>query len=314
MSGRSRTIVLRSADARATIIPDEGGVATELIVAGAACLARTPWADRVSAHDEPAHDEAEWVRRWRGGWQLCFPTAGRAEPGSHPPQAFHGTASQASWVAAEVSDTHAALEWTDALGLAARRDWMLRPEGLDVTTRARNHGEISRTLSIAEHLVLGSEFVAPALTGAELSLEAPAGTLLAPLAYDGSPAGIPTPWPGDPDAPWDRIDATSPARVAALLAPKTRAITVAGPALTAIVTWDGLPHALLWEELAASSEHPWNGEVVALGIEPTSTPHGAGTGSGDGGEVTLAPGEELTWSVSLRITATAPPGPDKEEP
>ena len=96
------------------------------------------------------------------------------------------------------------------------------------------------------------------------------------------------PWPGGPsDRGGIRIDRQVPARVAALVAPPARRITVEGPALTAIVSWSGLDHALLWEELAQSLEDPWNGAVVALGIEPTSTPHGAGTGHG--GALTLAP-------------------------
>ncbi|MGV3732092.1 MAG: hypothetical protein ACO1N6_01660, partial [Microcella sp.] len=64
---------------------------------------------------------------------------------------------------------------------------------------------------------------------------------------------------------------------------------------------EALPHALLWEELAVSTDPPWNGQVRALGIEPTSTPHGAGTAL-DEGIVHLPPGGELTWSVALDVT------------
>jgi hypothetical protein len=65
------------------------------------------------------------------------------------------------------------------------------------------------------------------------------------------------------------------------------------------VRWNGLPHALLWQELRRSTDPPWDGAVVAMGIEPTTTAHGAGTAAG--GAVPLGPGRTMTWSVSLRV-------------
>lgn len=299
-----RRIDLVSSGASAVILPDEGGVASTLTVAGAEVLARTPWADDVGRHDQPASTENEWVRRWRGGWQLCFPTAGQPEPRAQPRQSFHGTASQAAWAVVDESADVVAMSWQDEHGLVANREWRLRPDGLEVTTCARNEGDATRVVTVAEHLILGGDLAAPALDGRELRLGVPPGTRLADLDYAGTPVGHPVTWPGRPSERWDRIDADTPARVAALSAAASRHVTVGGPVLTADVTWSGLDHALVWEELARSQEDPWDGGVVAIGVEPTSTPHGAGTGAGYGGALTLAPGEEMTWTVALRITTT----------
>lgn len=294
-------------------MPDEGGVAAELRIDGDAILALTPWAADVAPHADPALDESEWVRRWRGGWQLCFPTAGQAQPDAVPEQGFHGTASQGSWDVVEKSVDRVTLGWSDRHSLTAHREWSLQPDGLSASTRAHNLGDAPRALILAEHLILGQDVVAPALSGSALQLVVSDSATLAPLQYDGSPAGPPVPWPGDRTEKWDRIDGHTPARVAALVSPGRR-IEVCGPRLTATVEWTLLPDLLIWEELARSQEAPWNSSVIALGVEPTSTPHGAGTGTIHGGEVILAPGAAIAWTASLRITSNGSSGPRKERP
>lgn len=279
--------------ASAVILTDEGGVVAELRIDGSSVLARTPWADEVVAGGAPAPDEDTWVRRWRGGWQLCFPTAGLPDPLAQPTQGFHGAASQAPWHVTSRNGDAVTLEWQDDAGLRATRRWMLADDGLLATTTATNDGA-DRELAIAEHLILGGDLLAPLAEGVELQLEA--SGRLALLDYAGEPTGESAEWP----AGWDRVTSRTPARVAALLDQDPRSISLVGPALTAHVTWEGMPHALLWEELGRSSDEPWNGAVMAVGIEPTTTPHGAGTGTGTG-LLALASGATATWSTRLRI-------------
>lgn len=283
----------------AVIHADEGGAVAELRIDGASVLARTPWAGAVVASAVPASDEDTWVRRWRGGWQLCFPTAGQPDPLVQPTQGFHGAASQAPWRVTSRDGDEVTLEWQDDAGLRATRRWMLADDGLVATTTATNDGA-DRELAIAEHLVLGGDLLAPLAEGAELRLEASGRIAL--LDYAGSPTGESAEWP----AGWDRVTGRTPARVAALVDQDPRSVALVGPALTAHVTWDGMPHALLWEELGRSADEPWNGEVMALGIEPTTTPHGAGTSAG-AGLLALASGASATWSTRLRIA------PSREE-
>ena len=281
----------------AIVLPDEGGVLAELLVHGRPVLAATPWASTVTPSARPAVSEAEWVERWRGGWQLCFPTAGQPNPGAAVAEGFHGTASQAPWLEVSRTTDTVALGWADRDGLSAERLWRLTDDGVAVATRAHNAGPESRVLVIAEHLILGGDVLA-----GPLSLDVPPTALLRPLDYAGLPEGSPVTWPGDPAERWNVVDRATPARVTGLMAVQPQRIGARGEHVEVLVEWHGpaLPHALLWEELGVSTEQPWNGQVHALGIEPTSTPHGAGTAL-DSSLVRLAPGGTLEWGVSLGV-------------
>lgn len=286
----------------ARVLPDEGGVLVDLLVDGRPVLATTPWAAGVQLAATPdaavAPTETDWVARWRGGWQLCFPTAGQPNPRAAVPEGFHGAASQAPWLQVARTPDSVALGWADHHGLSAERLWRLTDRGAAVAVRVRNDGPASRPLAIAEHLILGGSLLA-----APLSVGVPSGAVLRELDYAGLPTGRRDPWPGDPGERWAVVDAATPARVVALEGLAPTRITLSGAHASVVVEWQGeaLPHALLWEELAVSTDPPWNGQVRALGIEPTSTPHGAGTAL-DEGIVHLPPGGELTWSVALDVT------------
>lgn len=281
----------------ARVLPDEGGVLLDLLVHGRPVLAATPWASGVQPNPRPARSESEWVERWRGGWQLCFPTAGQPNPAAAVPEGFHGAASQSPWLeVARTADT-VALGWADRDGLSAERVWRLTDDGAAVATRVHNAGPETRVLVIAEHLILGGDVLA-----GPLSLEVPPTALLRPLDYAGLPEGALRAWPGDPADRWHVVDAATPARVTGLAAVQPKRIGARGEHVSVSVDWQGsaLPHALLWQELGVSTEHPWNGQVHALGIEPTSTPHGAGTALDDG-LVRLPPGGTLEWGVALSV-------------
>lgn len=283
----------------------EGGVVDELKIDGRSALARTPWSAVVVPAAEPAMSEADWVAHWRGGWQLCFPSTGQLEDGATSPQGFHGVASQAPWTLVAALDDRLTLRWEDAVGLQAERMWRLTDDGLEASTSAVNGGATSRRIAVAEHLILGGDVLAPLSAGAILTLGVPTGSALAPLDNAGRPTGPPVPWPGDHRTRWETVERTTPARVAALVgrdedAEGPHRVTAHGPHVHASVAWWGLPHALLWAELGASPEPPWDRSVFALGIEPTSTPHGAGTGVGHG-IVTLEPGARMHWRTVLSV-------------
>lgn len=303
MSGDRPTLLSRG-EVRARIRVGEGGVVDELLVDGRHALARTPWADLVVADPEPAMSEAAWVARWRGGWQLCFPSAGLPDVAAATPQGFHGVASQAPWALVEATADRATLRWEDALGLRAERTWQLTDDGIAAATTAVNGGSQPRRIAVAEHLILGGDVLAPLSAGATLALDVPDGAMLAPLDLAGRPAGALVRWPGRPEEHWTTVDRTTPARVTAIVgrdpADGPHRVTARGLHVDATVSWWGLPHALLWEELAVSPEPPWNGVVSALGIEPTSTPHGAGTGIGHGTR-TLEPGARMDWRTELAV-------------
>ncbi len=303
-------VTLERGPISARVLPDEGGVLIDLLVDGRPVLASTPWAANVLPAPTPdaavAPTEDDWVARWRGGWQLCFPTAGQPNPRATVPEGFHGAASQAPWLQVARTADSVALGWADRHGLSAERIWRLTDSGAAVAVRVRNDGPTSRPLAIAEHLILGGSLLA-----APLSVAVPPGAVLRELDYAGLPTGRRDPWPGDPGERWAVVDAATPARVVALENVAPQRITLAGAHATVIVEWQGeaLPHALLWEELAVSTDPPWNAQVRALGIEPTSTPHGAGTAL-DEGILHLPTGGELAWSVTLDVAWASNPLPD----
>lgn len=287
----------------ATVLPDEGGVLVDLVVEGRSVLAATPWTPRISPIARPARSEATWVERWRGGWQVCFPTAGPPNPSADPAESFHGEASQAPWREVSRTADTMTLAWEDREMLSAERTWRLSTDGAVVATRVRNFGGATRVVIIAEHLILGGDVL-----DAPLELDVPVGTELRPLDYSGGPAGPPVPWPGDSAGRWASIDRAIPPRVSGLAGVRPQRIAARGSHVEVLVEWRGaaLPHALLWTELGASTQHPWNGQVLALGIEPTSTPHGAGTAL-DLDLVRLPPGGSLEWEVRLRVRWTHEP-------
>lgn len=285
-------VALAAGGLTAVVLPEEGGVIVDARLDGRPFLAATPWASSVVADATPAPDEAAWVARWRGGWQVCLPSAGQPDP-ADPRQGFHGAASQAPWEVRDVSAARITLTWRDA-DLVAERTIALVDGWITVATVLRNDGAAIRAVVVAEHLILGGDVLA-----APLVLATNAGALQ-PLDYAGVPDGAEVPWPGLAGDRWALVDAATPARVAGLV--DARRVTAVGPHVEVAVAWHGLPHALLWEELGFSTEPPWNGEVRALGIEPSSLPHGAGTAHGDAG--ILAPGESLAWETALEIRFT----------
>lgn len=282
----------------ARILPEEGAVAVSLRIRGREVLCTGPAAREPERTRPLARDEEQWVRAWRGGWQLCFPTTGQPDP-ADPAQGFHGSASQAEWTVVTRDQESVELSWQGD-GLQARRRWSVHDDGLSVVTSARNVSPHPRPVAIAEHLVLGG-----AVLDAPLQITPDDGAALTPLDYAGTPCGDPTAWPGDPADRWTQLDADTPARVAALrMAPSAgRRVRLTSPQLAASVEWEGeeFAHALLWEELGRTTEPPWEGAVRALGVEPTTTGHGAGTGHGEG-IVAMAPGARLDWSCRLRLS------------
>ena len=182
----------------------------------------------------------------------------------------------------------------------AERTWRLTPDGIEAATRAINDGTVD---AAGRGLRSTSSSAAtswrPRSPGAALVIDVPAGAMLAPLDYDGVPAGPRRRMAGSPIR-WGTVDARTPARVSAIVGSGRRClgprrVTVQGTHVDASITWSGLPHLLVWEELAASLEAPWNGRVVASASSPPPR-HGAGTGI-DHGIVTLGPGERLDWRL-----------------
>lgn len=299
----SEPIYLSVGQSSAQFLADEGAVLVSFSVAGFQVLASTPWAAEVSASAEPAADEPTWVKRWRGGWQLCAPNTGQPVVESSRP-AFHGLASQAIWQVLDASDQFVSFEWRDSDGLfRIKRTWTLRSEEqISVESELENLSSEKQAVGVAEHLILGSDFLGPILEGDLAKLEYCDESEVLELDYDGSPTGVKISKPSSLDD-FTTLSKNQPARVFSLTNSTTSEISVRLGGFSATVIWSGLPHALIWQEFGVSEIAPWNNEVFALGIEPTNVPHGKGANNQSG--PFLSANEVMKWKVALRI--------DKEE-
>ena len=293
------SVTLAVADSQFEIIPQEGAVLAQIQSRQYKFLAETPWAHTVSPSIKPAADEPSWVKNWRGGWQLCAPNTGSFADGT-PDAAFHGAASQANWRITEQTPNSLSLKWiddSDAIELTRR--WSFSETGIvTAETSATNHSSEIRAVGFAEHLILGSDFLQPVQHGSTVNLSfCPAATIV-DLDYSGAP--IKTAGQGLPArADFARLNAQQPAKVFALANPESKIISIEVGDWVARVEWQGLEHALVWQEFGTSKESPWNGQVFALGIEPTNVAHGLGANEKDG--PFLSPGETISWRTSLQF-------------
>lgn len=290
---RRHGLELLAGSATGRVLPDEGGVLVDLRVDGVAVLASTPWSDGVVASAEPAPDEDSWVRRWHGGWQACLPTAGQPDP-ADPTQGFHGAASQAPWSVRSIDVDRVELSWSDAAGAVAQRTVRLHPHGAETSTVLRNDGASPREVIVAEHLVLGGGVLDDVW-----ELVASPDVVVERLDIDGRATGARATWAVVPELA--RIDESVPARLTGLR-DVTSPLRLRGPLGEIEVSFggDAARHVLVWTELAATSAPPWDRRVRALGIEPGSAAHGAGTAARRD-VLRLDPGASTSWRTRLDV-------------
>jgi hypothetical protein len=292
------SVILVAGNLQAEIISEEGGVLSRLTSHGESILTETPWSNKVRPSSFPAPDEESWVNNWRGGWQLCAPNTGL--PNSSQ-SGFHGAASQAAWEIVSSSVSTIELRWLDSLGeIEIKRSWaLLEPATVVASTVITNHSGSAKAVGVAEHLILGSDFLGPIKSGATATLDFCPEAEVIDLDYSGAPTGRKI---GDleTNSEWTELTKSQPARVFAVAGSKRKRISVELGDWVADVSWEGLEHALVWQEFGTSEVPPWNSEVFALGIEPTNIAHGLGA-SDDLGPF-CEPNGQLRWSTSLQLT------------
>lgn len=294
----SSTVIFARDNVRAEVIAGEGALLSNLEIDGQRVLAETPWANTVSSSSTPAPDEKSWVSRWRGGWQLCAPNTGSADAETNR-AAFHGAASQANWTIVEQTDTTLKLSWMDPEGeIELVREWSFNEDcSVSVHTTATNKSKAKRPVGFAEHLILGSRFLQPVQRGSIAKLTLCPASKILDLDYSGAPTGLMIESAAIKD--FTELSASQPAKVFVVSGSKTNSISVQVDDWVARVEWQGLDHALVWQEFGTSAEAPWNSEVFALGIEPTNVPHGLGANEHDG--PFLLVGEAITWNTSVQF-------------
>ncbi|MBI3429330.1 MAG: hypothetical protein HY050_04620, partial [Actinobacteria bacterium] len=113
---------------------------------------------------------------------------------------------------------------------------------------------------------------------------------------------------------WSSISRSNPARLGLIKGVGPTGVRAVGENIEVTVTWDtgNLPYVWIWEEMGSTKSAPWCGEYFCLGIEPSTSPHGAGLGESlrTGSVNTLAPKERFHWWVALKVASTRTKGRD----
>ncbi len=278
-----------------SVLPENGGAITHAVFQGQNFLAKAP---HPSVEPKFLGTEQDWVAAWNGGWQPLLPNAGSEYLHGKYPQGFHGNASQAAWSVCEKTAHSLSLEWSDE-NLKSQRSITINESGIRLAGSLVNRDTEPRPVIVTEHLILGSDFLKTAVR-----LEPVGNAQFRELAYDGSANGAEFgPWESFHNTNWSVVTSQTPARMGVFS--DISCIRVSNENYEIEISWDAenLPYLWIWEEMAFTQEHPWNGEYVALGIEPSSAADGVGLG---GGSVkTLAVDEKLNWSVQLKIKKRA---------
>lgn len=293
------SVILRAGDSRLEIIPQEGAVLAKFETLQQQVLAQTPWAQNVVPSLQPAADELSWVKNWRGGWQLCAPNTGSAASGTTN-AAFHGAASQAEWSVTDQTSNSLTLSWSDVSGyVEMSRRWSISENGIvSAETSATNNSAKKRPAGFAEHLIFGCDFLEPVKHGWAADLEFCSAATIVELDYSGAPLEL-QPQKSQTRSDFTHLTSVQPAKVFAIANSQNKVISVEIQDWVARVEWQGLAHAMVWQEFGTSEDDPWNGQVFALGIEPTNVAHGLGANEIDG--PFLLPGETISWKTSMHF-------------
>jgi hypothetical protein len=279
----------------ATVLVDKGADIYQLISKprNLDVLWKTPWGLRnPRAAQSTFGSTAAWLETCPGGWQEIFPSGGGPCIYKGVELNFHGEASVAAWdyTIVETGDAAAEVRLTTRLFRSPfRLERTMRVEAgrpvLILRERITNEGGEPIDYMWGHHPSYGPPF----LSGA-CRIDSGAGALRADDGFDG-PYNPLTPdrrydWPiGERDgASTDLSRVPGPATARHLLAYFERfdvgwyGITNTALGLGVGLVWpkEIFPYAWFWQELHASSGHPWYRGTYVMAIEPFSSIPGQG--------------------------------------
>ncbi len=301
---------LQNDELSAVIDPQRGGEVVSLRYrpTDLDVLFSTPWRRRADLMAETgagsafADDQAEWLERYRGGWQTLAPTAGPRSQIGTASVGFHGELSRVPFVVLESSDAHVRMETelvsvpllvTRTISLAGGRivmdDLLTNLSGDEVLFDYVSHPAFSRDLLEGDCVI-------------ELGATS--------FRWDGDATRHD--WPHVTTDEGDALDLTVVPPVGSRRAAFGWASDfVTGSAtlrnttrgVQARVEWDEkiLNSLWLWQELEGTVGFPWFRRARVVALEPSSTPT---TRVGGAPALTLAGGAQLRVRVSLTIERT----------
>lgn len=287
-------LVLRTELAEAVVLGEKGADILSLIDrrTGVDVLWKSPWSMPPKAQGRwNAEDEAEWLERYPGGWQVLCPNGGAAAeavPGG-PVWGFHGEASRIPWTVSEQSSD----SQTAQVRLSTRltraplrlsRHIVLDGARLTIEESVTTTGPDPIEIMWSHHPAFGAPLIGPSTriaTGARsvTADDLAPGTDLVPGAWSD--------WPLAAAANGAEVDlsrlppAGEPRATFAYLHDFEDAwctISNADLDLGVALTWDRelFPYAWFWQELNATPGPPWWRQAYVTAIEPATTIPGQG--------------------------------------
>ncbi len=314
-------VAIRSGELEVEVTPAKGGdvVSIRRRGDGVEVLWSTPWGGRPGGQALPGgDDQAAWLERYPGGWQVLFPNAGEGGVHGGVRHVFHGEASLAPWAFECASDGRAIEMALDCFSVpvALRRRVSVAGDTLTVEERIANQGDAVVECVWAQHPGFGGDLLAgpgPA------RIDCGARRVRVDEAYD-PPGnrlrpGAEGAWPYVAGQGGDAVDLREPLEGGSAFAylldfdgsEGWASLRREDGALGVVLSWDlgVFPVAWLWEELGGSRGWPWFGRGRVVGLEPcTSWPgHGvADVARRTGTQLRLAPGACMETAVRLRVT------------
>ncbi|MFG3441496.1 DUF4432 family protein [Nonomuraea sp. NPDC047897] len=314
-----RAVVLENERLRVTVVPGKGGDVVEFL--DKRSDTDFVWLSPQGLRDPAGHlrgagdDVALFTDDYEGGWQECFPNGGAPSEYRGARLAQHGEVAGLPWAAEVVADRED--EVAVRLSVRTRRmpyllekTFRLRSGTavLEVEGRATNESDVPLHAMWGQHLVYGRPFLRP---GARIRL--PEGLTVVP--HDGAItpperrvlAGGPWRWPVVPAHGGGEVDLSvvpepgTPSDIVYLTgfaAEGWYEVTGDGPGLR--VEWDAtvMPWLWMWQELGASTGHPWWGRAWTVGLEPFAgmPTNGLAEAVANGTALTLGPrGTRRMW-------------------
>lgn len=299
------------------VTPAKGGdvVSIRRRADGAEVLWRTPWGGRPGGQALPgSDDQAAWLERYPGGWQLLFPNAGEGGVHRGVRHVFHGEASLAPW-ACTAGERSAELWLTCfSVPVTLRRRLTVDGDTLTIEERVANQGDETVECVWAQHPGFGGDLLA-----APARIDCGATRVQVDEVYDPPgnrlrPGAAGT-WPHVAGHDGEQVDLRLPLEGGSAFAylldfaggEGWASLTREDGRLGVRLSWDAtvFPVAWLWEELGGSRGWPWFGRGRVVGLEPcTSWPgHGvADVARRSGTQLRLAPGASLETAVRLQVS------------
>jgi galactose mutarotase-like enzyme len=252
---------LNSADSVLTVVIDPRGAriaSIRMLEPDVELLMTTPWAgEDWDGSPGWANSSAEWHRRYPGGWHVLTPHAGDARIVDGIEHPFHGEAAWRLWRCVHATTTTCTWEVVlRTVPLVLRRTVRLTADGLEIVQEFENRSAHPVSFSWTEHPAFGESLISEATT-------VEVGDRMVPAAF--------------------------PEKGAALSAFAEHEVHGVGrfrihnppTGLEVAMQWDAslLPHAVVWQEHAASTGFPWWEQVNTFAVEPASRPYEPDAGS-----------------------------------